>query len=65
MITGGIDYPFPFLGLKQPSYDITEVIDLSTKTSHIAGNLNTPSKESYCPSSLLAYIGGELAVEIL
>ena len=42
VITGGIDYPFPFLGLKHPSYDITEVIDLSMKTTHIAGNLITP-----------------------
>ena len=33
---------FPFLGLKRPSYDTTEVIDLTTKKSHIAGSLTTP-----------------------
>ena len=42
MITGGMDYKFPIPGLKQMSLDTTEVIDLSTRTSHIAGNLNTP-----------------------
>ena len=42
MITGGIDCSFPILGLKRPSLDITEVVDLSTKTSHISGNLKTP-----------------------
>ena len=41
MITGGMDCTCPILGLRRPSLDITEVIDLSTKTSHISGNLKT------------------------
>ena len=42
MITGGIDCSFPVYGYSRPSYDLTEVIDLTTRKSHIAGNLNHP-----------------------
>ena len=42
VITGGMDCTFQIHGLKRPSLDTTEVVDLSTKTSRIAGNLNTP-----------------------
>ena len=42
VITGGMDCTFPVLGLKRPSNDITEVLNLTTKLSYIAGNLNTP-----------------------
>ena len=33
---------FPIFGLKHPSFDATEVVDLTTKKSHIAGSLTTP-----------------------
>ena len=42
MITGGMDCSFPIYAFKQLSYDITEIVDLSTRTSRIAGSLNTP-----------------------
>lgn len=42
VITGGKDCSFLIPGLKPLTYDYTEVIDLSSKTSRIAGNLNIP-----------------------
>ena len=42
VITGGMDCTFPLLALKKPSYDMTEVVDLSTRTSRIASSLIIP-----------------------
>ena len=37
-----MDCTFPLLALKKPSYDMTEVVDLSTRTSRIASSLIIP-----------------------
>ena len=41
VITGGTDCSNPIPGQKQLSYDLTEIVDLSSKTSRIASNLKT------------------------
>ena len=42
MITGGTDITLQVPGLKPLSYDLTEVIDLSTRTTRITSTLNIP-----------------------